>query len=68
MDVPETAQLWLTKSNARFMRSVADKHFEGDRELALNAIVEYARTMLSEPEDRWKALTGLNDQRPRRGR
>lgn len=43
---------------------VADQDYDGDREKALNALIAWAATLLTEPDDPWKALTNLNSSRP----
>lgn len=61
-EIPEDAQLWLSSDNAVWLHAIADKHYGGDVEKALNSLLSYTKAMLTPPHNApasWTALETL---------
>lgn len=61
--------LWLDRDVAEWLHRIADEHFNGDVEKAMNTCLNALMKAEEKPDDCWAAITSLAASRaPRRAR
>lgn len=60
----DKALLPLSETNAAWLHALAERAFDGDIPLALDASLNYLREILEPPADPWAALTKFGRRRP----